>query len=83
MQEEIPVLKTPELPERGIAEYVAKEIEMKTITAITFNDLEVVIFYLYRSGLLILRYRSALIDDSVLMDAVNAKVSIHAIKRHA
>ena len=47
LQEATPALETPEFPERGVAEYVAKEIEMKTRIAIPFNSLEVVILDLY------------------------------------
>ena len=46
--------------------------EINQITMITMIDFEVVINTLYRSGWLILRYRSKLMNVSVLIDADSA-----------
>ena len=76
------LIRIPLAPESGVAEYVASAVEINQMIKIILNDFEVVILDLYWSGLLILRYRSKLMNVSVTTDAVIAKLSIHTMKRH-
>ena len=54
--------RDPALPESGVAEHVANAVGINQMIKIFFNDFKVVILDLYRSGLLILRYRSKLMN---------------------